>query len=314
MALIGFVIAVLSIVRIPLAPVSGMLADLMGRRRALALGSLLSALGVILLLSGDLGLIVLGRVLSGVFGVFLTPVAWALVSEAASRLGRHGIYIAWANFATSLSNILGPAAASIIVTAYGFEAVFIVSASLLAALAIIAIPARDGVRIIPSYREILVGLRAALARELATYYVINMLEWYMLYSWLMLAPIYMYGLGFDVKVIGFLLTYETAVYAALQPLIGRVRDRYGGRSTLLLTAAAAYGLTLTQISLCENVEQMLIIFTLIAIASSRLSLDFHSNHFIFIHGPVRGLPHLPTDQRSCGVMGGCRAKRHVAPI
>ena len=48
---------------------------------------------------------------------------------------------------------------------------------------------------------------------------------------------------------------------------------------------------------------------------NRLSLHFHFNHFMFIHGRMQGLgPQLPTKLNGRWVMGLLRAQRHGAHI
>jgi len=67
---IGFLIGVLGIVRVPLSPIAGLIADIIGRRSMLVLGSILSSLGIMLLLLKDFSVLILGRVLVGFSGFF----------------------------------------------------------------------------------------------------------------------------------------------------------------------------------------------------------------------------------------------------
>jgi PPP family 3-phenylpropionic acid transporter len=126
--LIGFLVGILGIVRVPLSPIAGLIADIIGRRSMLVLGSIFSSLGIMLFLLKDFSALILGRVLVGFFGVFLVPIAWALVSEKASVLGASGRIMAIANALSAIAGALAPVVGGYLASTYGYETVILLSA------------------------------------------------------------------------------------------------------------------------------------------------------------------------------------------
>jgi MFS family permease len=267
--LVGVVIGVLGVVRIPLAPVAGALADVLGRKRVLLAGLVLSAAGTLLLLLKSVALLVAGRALVGVFGAFLAPVAWALVSEEASERGARGGVLALANAVASAASVAAPALAGYLASALGFESVISVSALLLlaAAPAVWAVPSRARQQ---ALREALRGFFSALKRAYWCSAVFA-LEWYMLFSWMMLLPLYASSLGYGAEVVGLLMALEGLVYALCQPLVGYLIDKHESKSALMLTAALAYGLSLASIPRCRDLSCTALLLVAAAVASSPIS-------------------------------------------
>ncbi len=103
------------------------------------------------------------------------------------------------------------------------------------------------------------------------YPIILALEWYMLYSNMMLLPLYMNSLMYSVEIVGFVLTLETLIYTLCQPLVGYVIDKYRPRYILMLGTASIYGLSLAYIPHCRNLLHIMLVLTIIALSSSPIS-------------------------------------------
>ncbi|MGC9009455.1 MAG: MFS transporter [Sulfolobales archaeon] len=268
--LIGFLVGILGIVRVPLSPTAGLIADIIGRRITLVLGSVFSSLGIMLLLLKDFSVLILGRVLVGFFGVFLVPIAWALVSEKASVLGASGRIMAIANALSAIAGALAPVVGGYLASTYGYETVIILSAifflSVITLVGAAPSERRKGHVDTKIRREIISTLR-----RIFRYSILLALEWYLLYSYWMLFPLYMNNLGYSAEVIGLLMTLESLVYIASQPLIGYLIDKYRPRYVLLLTTSSIYGASLAYIPYCRDLLHIALVLVMIALSSSTIA-------------------------------------------
>jgi MFS family permease len=116
------------------------------------------------------------------------------------------------------------------------------------------------------HREIISTLR-----RIFRYSILLALEWYLLYSYWMLFPLYMNNLGYSAEVIGLLMTLESLVYIASQPLIGYLIDKYRPRYVLLLTTSSIYGASLAYIPYCRDLLHIALVLVMIALSSSTIA-------------------------------------------
>jgi len=257
-------------VRIPLTLISGIIVDAFDKGRMLVIGTVFSAIGILLLLSRILALIITGRVLVGVFGVFLTPTIWALISEESFKVAIHGRILSSANALTAVASILAPAVAGYVASTYGYDAVILASALLLFGVTPLVWIVSPKIR---RYRTLLEVVHRIpnIIRDVYRYSVVLALEWYMLYSNMMLLPLYMDNLMYNAEVIGFAIALETLIYALSQLLVGYIIDKHRSKYTLMLSTALVYGFSLTYIPHCKDLLQIIFVLAVAALSSSPIS-------------------------------------------
>jgi multidrug resistance protein len=128
-AMVGALIAAFSIAQLVAAPVWGWLSDRYGRRPAILVGLLLSAVAyVIFAFAGTLWLLFLSRVVQGLGGGTI-GVVQAYVSDVSEPKDRAKM-LGWLSAVTSLGAVIGPAIGSMLVRFGGQHAPGLGSASL----------------------------------------------------------------------------------------------------------------------------------------------------------------------------------------
>jgi multidrug resistance protein len=128
-AMVGALIAAFSVAQLVAAPVWGWLSDRYGRRPAILVGLLLSAVAyVIFAFAGTLWLLFLSRVVQGLGGGTI-GVVQAYVSDVSEPKDRAKM-LGWLSAVTSLGAVIGPAIGSMLVRFGGQHAPGLGSASL----------------------------------------------------------------------------------------------------------------------------------------------------------------------------------------
>lgn len=271
--IIGLVVSLAAFARIPITLFAGFLADSIGKFRALAIGCTACSIAILLLLSANIYLIAIGRLVAGLFGAFIAPVLWAYATSIASRVGRTGKLVSMLNMVTNLSMVTAFALSGLLVTYLGYYLLFVLLAVLLllAPLPVYFIKEdfvkrssgfdiREFVRpisdIIKNYKSVILLCICCL------------LEWYVLNSWLMLVTLYMNSIGISKSMIGLALSIETLLYMILQLFVGHVIDKLGERSSILLLSSIAYAIILLSIPYLKSEVHIILALIGLGIASS----------------------------------------------
>ena len=113
-------------------------------------------------------------------------------------------------------------------------------------------------------------------------------EWYALYSWLMLTPIYFTTIGISKEYIGLLLALEVVVYMSLQPIIGHVIDKLKHRSSILLVTALVYGILLSVLPYVSDILLLTLLMIGIAITSAPIATTIFSITSMYTPSEVKG--------------------------
>jgi len=109
---------------------AGALADAYGRKRLFVIG--LSGFGASSLLCGlapTMELLVIGRLVQGIFGALLVPTSLALITAAFEGPARAQAFGIWAA-ASSATTVLGPPIGGLLVDSFGWRVAFLVNAPL----------------------------------------------------------------------------------------------------------------------------------------------------------------------------------------
>jgi MFS family permease len=243
--MIGVLIAVYDFAELFAKPAAGLLADRRGMKLTLIGGLLTFIAGSLLFLVIPSRLLVVVRFVQGLGAAALSTVSISLVARYFDdrRGSAFGVY----NAIKGAGYIVAPAAGGFITHAFGFSAIFVVSAgiALVATLLCVFLPGDDrGVLDDddePSFRE---TLRIFMDPRLTPIYgiiVINMFLVGVLFGFL---PVYLRGLDYSTRDAGVVLSVATAAYLLVQPAAGFLADRYDIRATViagLLLAATAIG-------------------------------------------------------------------------
>ncbi|NPA23305.1 MAG: MFS transporter [Crenarchaeota archaeon] len=277
--MIGLVVSVSSFVRIPLAFFAGYLSDIVGKFRMLVIGCLLTSIGIFMLEFPYLITIVIGRLIFGLFGAFITPILWSYVSHIASRYGRTGRMIGLIGMVTNAASVISYLLFGILIDLLGFYNIILTLSILIILIIFSTIPVRtieyENKKILkPSFRDVIRFVRNNFIILILC--LCCLLEWYVVYSWLMLVVLYMKSLGFSGTTIGTALTIETLVYMIAQPVIGRVFDRLKERSLLMLTSAIGYAAILIILPHVRTFIHIITLLICLALVSSPISVTLFS--------------------------------------
>ncbi|NPB00757.1 MAG: MFS transporter [Crenarchaeota archaeon] len=278
-AMIGLVVSVSSFVRIPLAFFAGYLSDIVGRFRMLVIGCLLTSIGIFMLEIPYLITILIGRLIFGLFGAFITPILWSYVSHVTSRYGRTGKLIGLMGMVTNAASVLSYLLFGILIDILGFYNIILILSILVILIIFCTTPTRtieynSKKMLKPSFRDVMRFVKSNSVVLILC--LCCLLEWYVVYSWLMLVVLYMKSLNFPSTMIGTVLTIETLVYMIAQPIVGRVFDKLREKSLLMLTFAIGYAVILITLPYVRTFIHIIILLTCLALVSSPISVTLFS--------------------------------------
>lgn len=278
-AMIGLVVSISSFIRIPLAFFAGYLSDIVGRFRMLVIGCLLTSIGIFMLEFPYLITILIGRLIFGLFGAFITPILWSYVSHVASRHGRTGKLIGLMGMITNAASVLSYLLFGVLIDLLGFYNIILILSILIILIIFFTTPTRT---IEYESRKVLKSSFRDILRFVKSNFIVLilclccLLEWYVVYSWLMLVVLYMKSLGFSSTMIGTVLTIETLVYMITQPVVGRVFDRLKEKSLLMFTSAIGYAVILIALPHVRTFIHIITLLICLALVSSPISVTLLS--------------------------------------
>lgn len=228
-ALAGLIAGIYSLISIPMIVLSGFVSDVIGRRRSILFGLVGDLMAMILyLFSPSAGVLLATRILHAVFDSFIVPPTLALIGDLFSRSVAGPLSLLWIFMAAAL--IVGSGSASGLVSAIGFQAVFIVVAALISACIAITVrglPLSEG----GAYRG---RAEARLIRLYAPRVAISMTSTFSMYLLIgaivgTLPTILIDRFGLDERgaaaQIGVFMVISTSVSIPLFPLSARLAER-----------------------------------------------------------------------------------------
>jgi DHA1 family multidrug resistance protein-like MFS transporter len=302
---LGFLVSIVSFVRIPLLAFSGFLSDLFDRRTLLALGFASSALGTLLLgTARDISLLIVARFIQGFFGAWVFPITIALVSDHIPK-EKTGLFMAIFNASMSTGLIVGPALGGFLADTYYYNVVFIVSASILCAVSLLSM-------LVPSEKarlsEGLRGFRNVMNKELVLTYLITFADWLTLFTWLTFIPLYLVQkLGVTTTFAGIFISIESFAYTLTQIPYGALKDRIGGFLLVSLTLPV-YPILLYTVTITSSNWLLVALAIAIGVVDAPVYLVCLSNIAKYapknIRGTASGFLTMATDLGALGPLTG----------
>ncbi|WP_199693906.1 MFS transporter [Halococcus sp. IIIV-5B] len=246
----GLVLALFGIASSVAQPIAGRLSDRAGRRRAFVIAGLLllAASNFAFSLTGDYTGLLAVRVIQGIGGALTITASIALVNELSAnenRGGNMGTY----NSLRLIGFGAGPLAAGVVVAAgpyllpivgevSGFDAAFyIATLSALLSIALVSAFVHDPAETSPTSDELALAVRARDDHVLDPVFTLGMATLFMSMCIALIAPIEaqlntyldqgptLFGIEFAALIV---------TLSLVQPLIGRVSDRYGRRVFIII--------------------------------------------------------------------------------
>jgi MFS family permease len=246
LAMIGLLIAIYDMAEIIAKPVFGFLADRKGMKKTMLAGIALFACASLAYLFVDPRLLLFIRFLQGLGAAALSIVSAAMVAQyyPENRGQAFGIYNAIKGAGYVISPIIGGA----IVWRSNFQMIFVAcfAIGIFAFLLSLALPEPSGEAKLEdnddlSIRQFTLAFRQ---RTLLPWYgiiVINMFLVGILFGFL---PVYIHSLGYNQLQNGLIIGSATASYLLIQPVAGKLGDRFNPRSVivvgLILSAAGVF--------------------------------------------------------------------------
>lgn len=251
---IGLLIGVYDFAELFAKPVAGFVADRRGMKLTLLVGLCVFIVGSLLFLAVNPKLLLLVRFVQGLGAAALSTVSISLVAKYFSNGGRgkaFGIY----NSIKGAGYVISPALGGFIAHAYGFSAIFIVSAGvgIFALLLALLLPADSAKGEKPedddddlSLKDFFAIFKESRLLPIYAVIVINMFMVGILFGFL---PVYLYGIGYTPIESGSVVSVVTLSYLLFQPVAGYLADRFDIRITvmvgLLLAALSVVSITFT---------------------------------------------------------------------
>jgi len=243
-ALIGLLVAAVTITGIVVKLPAGSLADLFGFKRLILAGLVVKATAPFLYLAvASWPVLLLVRLYHGLSTALYAPAASALVAarypgERGKRLGIYGA-------AENAGVVLGPVPGALMLAHGGFDLAFLLAGAIgIAALLAISPLPRDAPtnRSKPVWRDAMAGIRQIAGDrqirlvsliEGTLYAGVGTLQAYL--------PLYALSVGIPVASIGVLSAGQAAVSVAGRPLLGGLADRIGRRPPIVAGVVLAAG-------------------------------------------------------------------------
>jgi MFS family permease len=226
---IGLLIAVYDFAEIFAKPVFGWIADRRGIKTTMLVGIAFFSLASLSYLFVTPRLLILVRFLQGLGAAALSITSAALLAEyfAEDRGKAFGIY----NSLKGAGYVLGPISGGVIVWKSSFAAIFLVSsaAGALAFLLSLLLPPPATKRRLDDDDDFSLKFFGAAFRErnLLRWYVVIVVNMFMIGILFGFLPVYVNSLGYDQLKNGFIVAASTTSYLLIQPVAGLLADRFG---------------------------------------------------------------------------------------
>jgi MFS family permease len=227
LTVIGVLIAVYDFAEIFAKPVFGWIADRRGIKITMLVGIAFFSLASVSYLFVTPRLLILVRFLQGLGAAALSITSATLVAEyfAEDRGKAFGIY----NSLKGAGYVLGPIIGGFIVWKSSFATIFLASsaAGALAFLLSLLLPPTTTKRPLDDDFSLKVFAAAFRERNLLRWYVVIVVNMFMVGILFGFLPVYVNSLGYDQLKNGFIVAASTASYLLIQPLAGLLADRFG---------------------------------------------------------------------------------------
>jgi len=226
---IGLLIAVYDFAEIFAKPVFGWIADRRGIKTTMLVGIAFFSLASLSYLFVTPRLLILVRFLQGLGAAALSITSAALVAEyfVEDRGKAFGIY----NSLKGAGYVLGPIIGGIIVWKSSFAAIFLASsaAGALAFLLSLLLPSTATKRRLEDDDDFSWKVFGAAFRErnLLRWWVVIVVNMFMVGILFGFLPVYVNSLGYDQLKNGFIVAASTTSYLLIQPVAGLLADRFG---------------------------------------------------------------------------------------
>ncbi len=267
---VGFIAAASTVVGIIVSLPSGILSDIIGRRRVILMAAIVFATAPFLyLIITTPWQLVLVRVYHGLATAILGPVAMAAVADTFEK-GR-GERMAWYSSATMVGRFIAPFVGGILIFGNDFHWVYLADgfAGVLVLVAAIRLPLMTKTSDSPwvalkrergKYGQEIAfvfhnhGILATSGIEAVQYFAFGCLETFL--------PIYLNEkLGYPTWEIGLLFTAQILAATFTKPVMGRLSDRYG-RIPMIVSGLALGGITTATMLLSGNYFIILALITI----------------------------------------------------
>ena len=271
---LGLAFSGFAVTQTPLMPVFGRLSDRFGRKPFLAGGVLIYALVAIgMAFAPNFHVLIALRLFGGVGAAMLFPVAMAYAGEMAPE-GEEGSFMGLFNVAIMIGWGMGPLTGGLLSDSFGMPVAFLSQAAL-AGFAFATVLLR-----LPSTRR-----KAAAGARQATGAAVSLLRspvvWALSafqFAWganqailISFGALYLTGnLGAAAAMVGIIFSTRQIVSGLLQPLGGRLADRYN-RTLLIVVGATIAGIASFSVPFSGSALAVLLIF-IVSGASESLSL------------------------------------------
>jgi MFS family permease len=227
LTVIGVLIAVYDFAEIFAKPVFGWIADRRGIKTTMLVGIAFFSLASVSYLFVTPQLLILVRFLQGLGAAALSITSATLVAEyfAEDRGKAFGIY----NSLKGAGYVLGPIIGGFIVWKSSFATIFLASSAAGALAFLLSLLLPPTTTKTPLDDDFSLKLFAAAFRErtLLQWYVVIVVNMFMVGILLGFLPVYVNSLGYDQLKNGFIVAASTASYLLIQPLAGLLADRFG---------------------------------------------------------------------------------------
>src|SRR5882724_12323057 len=227
LTLIGVLIAIYDFAEIFAKPVFGWIADRSGIKATMLVGIAFFSLASVSYLFVTPRLLVLVRFLQGLGAAALSITSAALVAEyfEEDRGKAFGIY----NALKGAGYVLGPVIGGFIVWKSSFATIFVASSAAGALAFLLSLLLPPTTTKTPLDDDFSLKLFAAAFRErtLLRWYVVIVVNMFMVGILLGFLPVYVNSLGYDQLKNGFIVAASTSSYLLIQPLAGLLADRFG---------------------------------------------------------------------------------------
>lgn len=227
LTVIGVLIAVYDFAEIFAKPVFGWIADRRGIKITMLVGIAFFSLASVSYLFVAPRLLILVRFLQGLGAAALSITSATLVAEyfAEDRGKAFGIY----NSLKGAGYVLGPIIGGFIVWKSSFATIFLASsaAGALAFLLSLLLPPTTTKTPLDDDFSLKVFAASFRERNLLRWYVVIVVNMFMVGILFGFLPVYVNSLGYDQLKNGFIVAASTASYLLIQPLAGLLADRFG---------------------------------------------------------------------------------------
>src|SRR6266404_4820216 len=241
--MIGLLIGVYDFAELFAKPMAGFIADRRGMKLTLLAGLAIFSFGSLLFLIIDPGWLLLVRFVQGLGAAALSTVSITLIAKYfTARRGRaFGIY----NAVKGAGYVIAPALGGFLAQAYGFAAIFVVSAAVgvvALLLCLLLPPERSTAGGLEeedelSLREFFLIFKDLRLLPVYAVILINMFLVGILFGFL---PVYLHGIGYTALESGTAVSAATLSYLLVQPFAGHLADKVASRMSVMtgLTLAA----------------------------------------------------------------------------